>query len=124
MARAGEARPGHPAKKCELSIFGRPMEVWQKHMSPGMYLCSACDWHLDPGGVSTIERFLEQCGQTPADVEPLSLQFYLEYTQWFQEQQRIAALPLYVERLDQIDSDIYRYEATLRMAARSGRATS
>jgi hypothetical protein len=69
-------------------MVGRPMEFWHKHMPRDMFLRSACDWHLDSGGVSTIARFLELRGQTPADVEPLSLQFYLEYTQWFQEQQR------------------------------------
>jgi cation diffusion facilitator CzcD-associated flavoprotein CzcO len=97
----------------DYTLVGRPLEFWHKHMPRGMYLRSACDWHLDPGGVSTIERFLELRGQTPADVEPLSLQFYLEYTQWFQEQQQIAALPRYVERLDRIDGAAYRYRATL-----------
>src|SRR5690349_5260706 len=67
-------------------IVGKPMEFWQTHMPRGMYLRSACDWHLDPGNVSTIERFVALRGQTPADVEPLSLQFYHEYVRWFQEQ--------------------------------------
>ena len=97
----------------DYSLVGRPMEFWQRNMPRGMYLRSACDWHLDPGGVSTIERFLETLGQTRASVEPLSLPFYLEYTRWFQEQQRIAALPMYVARLDQIDGGEYRYQATL-----------
>jgi cation diffusion facilitator CzcD-associated flavoprotein CzcO len=97
----------------DYTIVGRPMEFWRTNMPEGMYLRSACDWHLDPGDISTIERFLEQRGQTPADVEPLSLQFYLEYTQWFQEQQQIAALPVYVERLDSMAGDSYRYHATL-----------
>jgi cation diffusion facilitator CzcD-associated flavoprotein CzcO len=97
----------------DYTLVGRPMEFWHKHIPRGMYLRSACDWHLDPANRSTIERFLELRGQTPADVEPLSLQFYLEYTQWFQEQQQIAALPRYVERLDRIDDDAYHYLATL-----------
>jgi FAD-dependent urate hydroxylase len=97
----------------DYTLVGRPMEFWQKHMPRGMHLRSACDWHLDPGNVSTIERFLELRSQTPTDVEPLSLQFYLEYTQWFQEQQQIAALPLYVERLDYVDGEVYRYHAAL-----------
>jgi cation diffusion facilitator CzcD-associated flavoprotein CzcO len=97
----------------DYTLVGRPMEFWQQHMPRGMYLRSACDWHLDPGNASTIERFLELRGQTPSDVEPLSLQLYLEYTRWFQEQQRIAALPLYIERLDYLDGDAYRYRATL-----------
>src|SRR5262249_15629149 len=78
----------------EYTMVGRPMEFWQKHMPRGMYLRSECDWHLDLGDVSTIERFLELRGQTPADVAPLSLQLYLPYTQWLQEQQHIASLPV------------------------------
>ena len=81
-------------------------------MPHGMYLRSACDWHLDPANVATIERFLGLQGRTPADVEPLSLQFYLSYAQWFQEQQQIAALPVYVERLDHVDGQPYCYRAT------------
>lgn len=94
-------------------VVGRPMEFWQDNMPAGMLLRSACDWHLDPGNVATIERFLEAQGRTPADVEPLSRQFYLEYTAWFQAQHRIQSLPLYVDRLDRVDDGQYRYRATL-----------
>src|SRR5258706_13677324 len=54
----------------DYTLVGRPMEFWHKHMPRGMYLRSACDWHLDPDNRSTIERFLELRGQTPSDVEP------------------------------------------------------
>jgi len=97
----------------EYTLVGKPMEFWQANMPPGMFLRSASDWHLDPSNRSTIERFLELRQQTPADVEPLSLQFYLEYTQWFQEQQQLRALPLYVERLDVAEDAPYPYQATL-----------
>ena len=59
------------------------MEFWQTHMPRGMYLRSACDWHLDPDNVATIDRFLALQGRTPSDVEPLSLQFYLTYASGF-----------------------------------------
>ena len=95
------------------TLVGKPMEFWQTHMPDGMYLRSACDWHLDPANTATIERFLALQGRTAADVDPLSLQFYLSYAQWFQEQQQIAALPLYVERLDRVEGAAYRYRATL-----------
>jgi cation diffusion facilitator CzcD-associated flavoprotein CzcO len=97
----------------DYTMVGRPMEFWQTHMPQGMYLRSACDWHLDPGNIATIERFLALDGRTPADVEPLSLQFYLSYVQWFQEQQQLAALPVYVEQLDHVDRAPFRYRATL-----------
>lgn len=97
----------------DYTLVGKPMEFWKQNMPQGMFLRSACDWHLDPGNESTIERFLEELNQTPADVEPLSLQFYLEYTQWFQEKQNIVALPVYVEQLDEVEWGAYRFRATL-----------
>ena len=54
-------------------VVGKPMEFWKAHMPEGMFLRSACDWHLDPTDVHTIEKFLETQGLASADVEPLSL---------------------------------------------------
>lgn len=76
------------------------MEFWQANMPKGMFLRSACDWHLDPQNVDTIEAFLQSQDKTPKDVEPLSLDFYLTYTEWFQKQKNIQPLPVYIERLD------------------------
>jgi thioredoxin reductase len=68
-----------------------------------MYLRSACDWHLDPVGKHTIESFLQERGQTSRDVEPLSLEFYLSYAEWFQKQKQITPLPWHIHRLDTSD---------------------
>lgn len=87
----------------EHLIVGRPMEFWRKHMPQGMFLRSACDWHLDPQNVHTIEAYLATQNKTPADVEPLSLEFYLTYAEWFQQQKQIQPLPLFIERLDHDD---------------------
>ncbi len=76
------------------------MEFWRANMPKGMFLRSACDWHLDPQNVHTIEAFLQSQGKTPRDVEPLSLDFYLTYTTWFQEQKNIKPHAVYIERLD------------------------
>ena len=81
-------------------IVGKPMDFWRSHMPAGMFLRSACDWHLDPAGIHTIEAFAANRGQTPADVEPLSLDFYLDYTRWFREQKGLKIEPVFVERLD------------------------
>src|SRR5262245_61618871 len=62
---------------------GKPMEFWKTNMPRGMFLRSACDWHVDPVGKDTIESFLSKQGLTAAQVEPLSLEFYLQYAQWF-----------------------------------------
>jgi len=80
----------------EHLMAGKPMEFWRKHMPRGMYLRSACDWHLDPQNIHTIESFLQSRGQTPHDVEPLSLEFYLSYAEWFQQQKQITTLPSYI----------------------------
>src|SRR6516225_11991509 len=61
----------------EHLIVGKPMGFWKSNMPKGMYLRSACDWHLDPVGIDTIESFLKTQNLTAAQVEPLSLEFYL-----------------------------------------------
>ena len=81
-------------------VVGRPMEFWKQNMPQGMYLRSRCDWHLDPVNIHTIERFLETRGQTSHDVEPLSLECYLQYADWFQTQKQITTLPSQIQRLD------------------------
>jgi len=84
-------------------IVGKPMEFWRSNMPKGMFLRSACDWHYDPQNVHTIEAYLESRGQTPRDVEPLSLDFYLTYVDWFQKQKNIQPFPVYIDRLDSSD---------------------
>ena len=68
-----------------------------------MFLRSACDWHLDPLAVHTIEAFLRTQDKTPRDVEPLSLEFYLSYVDWFQKQKDIQPLPVYIQKLEHND---------------------
>jgi len=86
--------------RIEHLIVGKPMEFWKQNMPNGMFLRSACDWHLDPLGVHTIDCFLDSRGKTARDVEPLSLDFYLSYAEWFQQQKVIQTLPVYVQKLD------------------------
>jgi cation diffusion facilitator CzcD-associated flavoprotein CzcO len=89
------------------------MQFWHAHMPKGMYLRSACDWHLDPQDEDTIEAFLRTQGRTPADVEPLSRDRYLDYTRWFQARKQIDPWPALVERLDAADDGNGRFRATL-----------
>lgn len=81
-------------------VVGKPMDFWKTHMPQGMLLRSACDWHLDPLNIHTINCYLQEQALTPQDVAPLSLAFYLNYARWFQEKKQIEVLPLLVERLD------------------------
>jgi thioredoxin reductase len=91
-------------------LLGRPMSFWKRHMPAGMLLRSGCNWHLDPTERDTIERFLQSRGQTPSEVEPLSLDLYLGYAQWFEQVKGIQARPEEVVRLDKRNG---RFAATL-----------
>lgn len=94
-------------------IVGEPMHFWRAHMPDGMYLRSACDWHLDAESEETIEAFLRTQNLSAADVEPLSRDRYLEYTRWFQARKHIDPWPVIVERLDTADRPDARFLATL-----------
>lgn len=96
-------------------IVGKPMDFWRANMPKGMILRSGCDWHLDPLAIHTIEKYLATMNLSPADVEPLSLTFYLGYARWFREQKRIEPLPASVEHLDMSKSD--EFEARLSTGA-------
>lgn len=87
----------------DFLVAGKPMEFWKKNMPAGMYLRSASDWSLDPTDRFSIMDYLGTLGKTPKDVEPLSLEFYLGYAQWFQEGIGIQTIPHYVSRLDQTE---------------------
>ena len=100
LALAAKAKHGN----IEHLIVGKSMEFWRSNMPTGMFLRSACDWHLDPENVDTIEAFLETVNKTTNDVEPLSLEFYLSYVHWFQKRKQIEPLEVYVSRLDRFDN--------------------
>src|SRR5262245_14771921 len=70
-------------------IVGKPIQFWHANMRKCMFLRSACDWHLGPLNVHTIEAYLHTQGKSPKDVEPLSLDFYLAYAEWFQQKKKI-----------------------------------
>jgi FAD-dependent urate hydroxylase len=106
---------GACAKHLEIRhlIVGKPMGFWKTNMPKGMYLRSACDWHLDPLNVDTLERFVGTKGMSAKDVEPLSLEFYLSYAQWFQEQKQVAVLPALMRKLDWDESETFPFRAVL-----------
>jgi thioredoxin reductase len=96
-------------------IAGKPMGFWKENMPAGMLLRSGSDWHLDPSGECTIDRFREMRpkGNGHTGSEPLSLEFYLEYAQWFQEQHRIDVIPTLVHQLDLVDGAGPTFRATM-----------
>jgi thioredoxin reductase len=64
-------------------IVGRHMSFWREHMPAGMCLRSGPDWHVDPADELTLERFLDEQGETP---DPIPLDVFLAYADWFTEQ--------------------------------------
>jgi lysine/ornithine N-monooxygenase len=94
-------------------VVGEPMGFWKCNMPKGMYLRSACDWHLDPLNVDTIEKFLETKRLNAKDVEPLSLESYLSYTQWFLEQKEISVLPALVQKLELDENEEFSFRAVM-----------
>lgn len=102
------------AQHIEHTIIGKPMDFWRSNMPANMLLRSDCSWHYDPFNEHTIERYLQTLNLTPADVEPLALDFYLGYCHWFQQQKGIATLPAWVEQLDYLPEPAPHYQATLQ----------
>ena len=107
----------------DFVMLGEEMGFWKTHMPKGMYLRSACDWHLDPLNVDTIDSYLRTLDLTPSDVEPLSIDFYLDYARWFLHRKELAGEPRRVQRLDLKQGHGHPFRATLDddtvLAARS-----
>ncbi|MDH3734143.1 MAG: FAD-dependent oxidoreductase [Gemmatimonadota bacterium] len=84
----------------EHVMLGVPMGFWRDRMPVGMMLRSDCEWHLDPLEELTIHAFLETRGETPDSVEPLTLEFYVEYADWFATARDLESHPGLVRSLD------------------------
>jgi cation diffusion facilitator CzcD-associated flavoprotein CzcO len=67
----------------DVRVVGRPMAFWRDQMPQGMFLRSSTDWHLDAAGVHTFAAYLEDAGLTAADLDPVPIQVFLDYTEWF-----------------------------------------
>ena len=86
--------------RLEHVMLGVPMGFWRDRMPAGMVLRSDCEWHLDPLDELTIHAFLGTRGETAADVEPLELETYLEYADWFAAERGLEPHPGLVTSLD------------------------
>ena len=95
-------------------VVGRAMGFWKSNMPEGMYLRSGSDWHLDPFNEDTIERYLAARGLGPAEADPLPLDLYLGYCEWFRQQKGIEVIPGHVRRLDRLDGTRPSFRAVLR----------
>ena len=106
----------------EHTAVGRPMEFWRSNMPTGMLLRSDSTWHLDAAGEFTIERFLAAQGLTREDAEPLSLQRYLSYCEWFGNGAGVRSMDATVTSLTRAgDGEGFRvtFESGATLGARS-----
>jgi cation diffusion facilitator CzcD-associated flavoprotein CzcO len=71
------------ANGVDARMVGRPMAFWREQMPEGMFLRSGTDWHLDARGEHTFVAYLEDRGLKPADVDPVPIGVFLDYTEWF-----------------------------------------
>jgi cation diffusion facilitator CzcD-associated flavoprotein CzcO len=101
-------------KKIEYMALGQTMDFWKSNMPDGMLLRSGCDWHYDPFDQNTFECYLETRNLKPVDVEPLALDVYLSYVEWFVKQQRIEIMPAWVGQLNYVPDPSPFFEAVLR----------
>lgn len=77
----------------ETIVLGEPMSFWRDHMPRGMLLRSGVDWHLDAVGVHTMEAYLAERGVQPVDVDPIPVELFVDYADWFQARSGVEVRP-------------------------------
>ncbi|MDX2647529.1 NAD(P)-binding domain-containing protein [Streptomyces sp. PA03-1a] len=88
-------------------VVGRPMGFWSEHMPPGMLLRSGIDWHLDATGVYTLEAYLRERALSPKEVDPIPVELFREYADWFRRAKGITLRQDLVTRLTHRDGTFY-----------------
>src|SRR5262245_4926877 len=96
----------------EHVVVGKPMEFWQADMPKNMYLRSAADWHYDTFDEDTIERYLRTKNVAADEVNPLPLEFYLGYCDWFRRQKAIELVPTQIRFLELTNDASPHFKAT------------
>lgn len=92
------------------TVVGHPMSFWREHMPGGMFLRSGVDWHLDAGGEHTLAAFVEERAIRPQDLDPIPLETFLDYCDWFRRMKRLTVREELVTNLAKPDSG---FDATL-----------
>jgi cation diffusion facilitator CzcD-associated flavoprotein CzcO len=101
----------------ETTVVGQPMGFWRDHMPERMYLRSGLDWHLDPGGVHTLGSFVEEHAIDNGQLDPIPLQTFLDYCDWFRRTKGIAVREEVVTKVGRSNG---RFEASLASGERIG----
>ena len=69
-------------------VLGEPMGFWKHNMPEGMLLRSGVDWQLDPFEVRTFRAYLRERGLSERDVEPIPVERFIDYGEWFLKRMR------------------------------------
>jgi hypothetical protein len=86
-------------------VVGRPMAFWRESMPAGMLLRSGTSWHLDPIGELTFARWTAEHGFAAEELQPLALDRYLDYVDWYRRAAGIEVDNTLVEKLEVASSD-------------------
>src|SRR5262245_53746546 len=97
------------------TVVGEPMSFWRRHMPEGMLLRSSIDWHLDALGEHTLAAYLAECGIAPHDVDPIPLELFLDYADWFR-----VSRAIYVDRVRV--ADVRQARGALEVSFENGRS--
>lgn len=96
LATAAHARQ----RGIACAITGRPMSFWKEHMPLGMLLRSGFDWHLDAGGADSLVAFLEEQSIARNDVDPIPVEIFLDYAEWFRRRRSLEVVAEIVEAVE------------------------
>ena len=86
------------------------MAFWREHMPSGMFLRSGPDWHLDAGGADTFEAYLEDRAITPGEIDPIPIDVFVDYADWFRRRKGLDVVDALVTSLARTEP---RFEAQL-----------
>src|SRR5947199_4421149 len=93
----------------DVAVVGETMAFWKHNMPRGMLLRSGLDWHLDASGVYTFEAFLEERRIPRTTVDPIPVETFREYVEWFRKSKQIDVQALRVNRVCRVDGQFEAY---------------
>jgi FAD-dependent urate hydroxylase len=94
----------------DTSIVGVPMGFWRENMPADMFLRSGVDWHIDASGVHTLDAYLEEKGIDRATIDPVPIDVFLGYCDWFEQVKHLDVRRELVTRLSRTNG---HFEVTL-----------
>jgi cation diffusion facilitator CzcD-associated flavoprotein CzcO len=86
-----------------FEIVGEPMGFWRAHMPRGMLLRSGRQWHLDAFGELSFDAYLDSQRIDAEGVEPIPVELFLSYAEWFRARAGICIRQELVARLERLD---------------------